>query len=218
MRIEDEVFGKYTVNKSKLLDYGFTCSEDNYVYKTTLVKADFEIVIEYSDAFRGKVIDLGTGEEYVNYRLPGASGFSAEIKDEFTSLLEDIRDKCCENQLFITEQARRINTFIQNEYSVNPEFLWKKLPSYAAFRKSSSKKWFALIGTVAYNKLNKASNDDSTVEIINIKVKIVDDHLGKPGFFPAYHMNKKSWITILFDNKVDDEVIKALINESYESV
>ena len=36
------------------------------------------------------------------------------------------------------------------------------------------------------------------------------------GFFPAYHMNKENWISILLDGSVPEDVIKNLINMSYE--
>ena len=34
------------------------------------------------------------------------------------------------------------------------------------------------------------------------------------GFYPAYHMNKKNWITILLDDTISDEVIMCLIEKS----
>ena len=39
------------------------------------------------------------------------------------------------------------------------------------------------------------------------------EHLWKS--YPAYHMNKKSWITILLDGTVPFENIKQQIDESY---
>ncbi len=36
------------------------------------------------------------------------------------------------------------------------------------------------------------------------------------GIFPAYHMNKKHWVSV--DTSVDDELLKKLINNSYELV
>lgn len=36
------------------------------------------------------------------------------------------------------------------------------------------------------------------------------------GFYPAYHMNKNSWITIALDGKADEEKIKWLLDMSFE--
>ena len=33
---------------------------------------------------------------------------------------------------------------------------------------------------------------------------------------PAYHMNKEHWNTIIIDEKVDGELVKELIEQSYE--
>ena len=38
---------------------------------------------------------------------------------------------------------------------------------------------------------------------------------GKPGFCPAYHMNKDKWITILLDGSAEKEDITALLAMSY---
>ena len=37
------------------------------------------------------------------------------------------------------------------------------------------------------------------------------------GFFPAYHMNKASWITVALDGSVPDEQIKMLLDMSYNA-
>ena len=35
------------------------------------------------------------------------------------------------------------------------------------------------------------------------------------GFYPAYHMNKKSWITVVLDETLKDATIMELIEKSY---
>ena len=37
------------------------------------------------------------------------------------------------------------------------------------------------------------------------------------GLFPAYHMNKDSWITVALDGSAPDEKIKMLLSESYNA-
>ena len=39
----------------------------------------------------------------------------------------------------------------------------------------------------------------------------------EPGFFPAYHMSKDSWITVALDGSVSDDKIKMLLDMSYEA-
>ena len=38
----------------------------------------------------------------------------------------------------------------------------------------------------------------------------------EPGFFPAYHMSKDSWITVALDGSVSDDKTKMLLDMSYE--
>ena len=38
------------------------------------------------------------------------------------------------------------------------------------------------------------------------------------GFYKAYHMNKKSWISVILDNTLDNEIIYSLIDQSYNNV
>ena len=33
---------------------------------------------------------------------------------------------------------------------------------------------------------------------------------------PAYHMNKEHWNTIIIDEKVDEDLVKELIEQSYQ--
>lgn len=38
----------------------------------------------------------------------------------------------------------------------------------------------------------------------------------KEGFFPAYHMNKENWISILLDGTVSADEIEPLLELSYQ--
>mgnify|MGYP002421783608 CR=1 FL=1 len=40
--------------------------------------------------------------------------------------------------------------------------------------------------------------------------------LEEKGFYPAYHMNKEHWNTIIVDEKVDENLVKELIEQSYQ--
>ena len=66
----------------------------------------------------------------------------------------------------------------------------------------------------------KFENKSGEVEVLNIKLdKLkIQDLLNKKGYYPAYHMNKKSWISIILDYTVDNEIIYSLIDQSYNNV
>ena len=60
-------------------------------------------------------------------------------------------------------------------------------------------------------------NRDGNVDILNVKCDpiMIGSLRGKPGFCPAYHMNKDKWITILLDGSAEKEDITALLAMSY---
>ena len=55
------------------------------------------------------------------------------------------------------------------------------------------------------------------VDVLNVKCDpiLIGSLRQQKGFFPAYHMNKDSWISILLDNSVSADEIKNLIEMSY---
>ncbi len=221
MTIEQEIFSNFFIAEEKLVGYGFQPDGDKLVYVKTLPMGDFTVILEYNGIMiTGKMIDHAIDEEYTNFRVSNASGFSAQVKQQYIELLLDIREKCCQNLYFKSAQAQRINKYIYEAYDGTPEFLWKNIPSYGAFRLKGSKKWYAIIGTVPLYKLDRTSNSRKEVEGINVKVDSdrIKDILAQRGYYPAYHMNKKCWVSIILDDTLGDTEIENLIDDSYKSV
>ncbi len=105
---------------------------------------------------------------------------------------------------------------ISNQYGVEPEYLWPKTPDCCIFRHTSNRKWFAVIMKVAGNKLGLNTNQPQ--DIINVKCDayLISTLCQSKGYFPAYHMNKQAWLSILLDGTVAKEEIIKLIDLSYE--
>lgn len=114
-------------------------------------------------------------------------------------------------------QANIVVKHIKSEYGANPEFLWPdRYPGYAVFRHGDNRKWFALIGVVKRRSLGL--DGDESVEIINLKFdknQTYDFAETSDHIFPAYHMNKNNWITVLLDGALPDEMVFELIERSY---
>lgn len=220
MTIEQNLFKKHIIDKNLLKKYGFKLNGEKFLYETNILNDEFKIVVEFDGQICGKIFDISTGDEYTNFRIESSSGFSSEVRENFIKILTDIRDKCTENKLFQTKQALAINKYISEKYQDAPEFLWKNLPTYAVFRKKQSNKWYAIIGTVPLNKVNKNSNSSEIVEIINVKVNKdkIKEVLQQKGIYEAFHMNKKNWVTIIFDKTLKDFEIEHFIDESYNNV
>lgn len=46
----------------------------------------------------------------------------------------------------------------------------------------------------------------------------IPDLLKKKGFYPAYHMNKKNWVTIILDDTLSDTEIMQYVKTSYRLI
>ena len=73
--------------------------------------------------------------------------------------------------------------------------------------------------TVLRNKITKIEKDNDLVDVINIKLdnEKIEKLLNNKGFYPAYHMNKKNWLSIILDNTLEDDYVMELIDDSFNS-
>ena len=218
MTIEEELFKKTRVDFNKILKYGFKKDKDCYKYSKNIMNNSFriDVLINKDGIVKGKVFDLAFNEEYTNFRIEENRGsFVSQVNNEFLKLLKNIKDSCYIKKDFIYEQTNRIANAIKQKYGDDPEFEWEKFPGYATFKNKDSKKWYGLIMNIDKNKLDKKLTGE--VEIINIKLEPneIENLLKIEGFYPAYHMNKKSWITIILNNTISDEEILRLIDKSH---
>jgi len=106
--------------------------------------------------------------------------------------------------------------YAENKYNIKPDYPFGKYPHYAVLRHLDDNKWFGLVMNVSKDKLGLKGEGE--VDILDIKCHpaIVDDLKTKPGFRPAYHMNKDHWLTVLLDGSVPKEQVFALLEESYD--
>ncbi len=110
-----------------------------------------------------------------------------------------------------------LEQFINENYNAESNYPWLKYPNYEVFRHSNNRKWFALIMDIPKNKLGLPGTD--IIDVVNFKCDplLIGSLLKEAGFFPAYHMNKESWITVALDKSVNDDTIKMLLGMSYDA-
>ena len=217
MNLEYEIFKKSKLNKDKLLDYGFKKEKNYYIIKKDIMNNCMKVeVIIKDEEVSSKVIDKDFNEEYTAFRNENKSGaFSNKVKEELEEVLIDIREKCSKKESFIFEQSNRLENYIKEKYGDTPSFEWETSPGFGIFRNKDTKKWYALVMNIDKSKLDKEKSGE--VEIVNIKLdeNEIIDLLKKDGFYPAWHMNKKYWISILLNDTIDDNILFSLIDESY---
>ena len=108
-----------------------------------------------------------------------------------------------------------LTEYIASQYGISPDFPWAKYPDIAVFRHNNSRKWFGLLMSIPRTKLGLTSQEP--VEILNVKCppEMVLSLRSSSGFFPAYHMNKEHWITVLLDGTVDADEVLFFLNQSF---
>ena len=109
-----------------------------------------------------------------------------------------------------------LESCILNHYAAQPDYPWADTPRAAVFRHAGNRKWFALVMEVPRDKLGLPGTEK--LDIVNFKCDpiLISSLRGETGIFPAYHMNKSSWITAALDGSVPAETIKLLLDVSYE--
>lgn len=92
-----------------------------------------------------------------------------------------------------------LQRYIFDHYSTEPDYPWADAPNHAVFRHGGNRKWFALILDVPRNKLGLPGTQ--MIDVVNLKCDpiLIGSLRGEPGIFPAYHMNKDSWLSVALD-------------------
>ena len=208
---------EYNFKKEKLLQYGFKEEADKLVYKKEILDSNFLIEIVFVNSqLLIEVYDLEFDEIYSLYSVDSAVGETVQnIREHVEKLLSSILGLADESGKISSE----IIDYCNNKYGENHVNPFKKHPDILAFVNEKNK-WYALFSGVDYNKLNKNTDITTKVKILNVKYptdKILEIIENK-NIFPAYHMNKKHWISIVLDKNIKLETIKELIDISYSLV
>ncbi len=218
MNIEDKIFQRYIPVFEKLEKYGFKKQENHFfiekLFKDDLFKA--VIIVELDGKVSGTVYDLENDDEFLPLRIENQQGaFVGEVRAEYELILENVRDNCFTKKYYIYPQSNRITNLIIEKYGDKPEFLWDTSPGSGIFRNPDTEKWYLAILDVDRSKIQKKKK--GLVEVADLKLapENVEKLLKKEHYYPAYHMNKKYWLTIILDDSVSDEKIMELIEESH---
>lgn len=105
--------------------------------------------------------------------------------------------------------------YIGEEYGVSPDYPWARTPNFAIFRHPHNHKWFCALMDLTEDKLGLAGT--RLIDALNLKCDpvLIGSLRNTPGIFPAYHMNKEHWITVVLSGEVTEETLHSLIDLSY---
>ena len=210
-----EIFKSYQFNKEKAHAYGFVENGEVWSYSCQILQGDFVMTVSITpDNVSFLVFDQETGDLYPQVHMKSMRGsFVGSVREACLEILYQIRKACFEVQDFICPQTKRIMAQVQEKHGNQLEYLWEKSPDTAVLRHEGNQKWYAVLMRIPWDKLEKGR--EGLVEAVNLKHDQVADLLSKKGIYPAFHMNKRYWLSLALDDSLQDEEVIELIEKSW---
>ena len=106
-------------------------------------------------------------------------------------------------------------SYCLSTYSTSPDYPFEEDFVTAVLRHANNRKWYAIAMRVSRRKFGFDS--DEIIDVVNLKLptETFGSFGADDGVYPAYHMNKLHWISVLLPDAPDD-VVQFLVNASYE--
>lgn len=101
-------------------------------------------------------------------------------------------------------------------YGTSPDYPFDEDFEMAVLRHTDNRKWYAIVMKVSRRKFGFDS--DEVIDVVNLKLptEMFGSFGVADGVYPAYHMNKLHWISVLLPDAPED-VVQFLVNVSFEA-
>ena len=111
---------------------------------------------------------------------------------------------------------RELLEYCLNTYDTLPDYPFDDWMESAVLRHMDNRKWYAVVMKVSRCKFGFDS--DEVIDVVNLKlpIEMFGSFGAADGVYPAYHMNKLHWISVLLPDAPDD-VVRFLVNVSFEA-
>ena len=212
----ENYFDRYTFQPEKGMAYGFEKIEAGYEYQCPVLSDTFLLKVRVCDRkISFQVYDQDTGDEYIQIHLEQLQGnFVGQVREACQESLARIRQACFEVEDFLYPQTKRLMAYISLHYQGTIEYLWERSPESGAIRHRDTLKWYGVFMTIDWNKLDAGKS--GKIEVLNVKSDQVAQFVQQKGIYPAFHMNKKYWVSIPLDGIIADEELFALVDSSWQ--
>ena len=210
-----DIFGNKKANYQKLESFGFVKNGKAYEYQKRILNGLFNLFLTITDEkIDVNVIEVESQEPYSLVFTQEAQGsFVGKVREEVENFLRQVCDLCFDENIFKNKQTKDVIEYIENKYGDKLEFLWEKFSKDAICRRKDNKKWYALFVGIKESKV--FGNSEKENEFLILRGENVESLFDNISLFPAYHMNKKNWFTILLNRSLPNEMIYELLDKSY---
>lgn len=114
---------------------------------------------------------------------------------------------------------KQLQQYALERYGDVPSYPFANYPEIAVLRHGVDGKWYALFTDVPAEKFGlEVTKPDEMVSVVNLKCNPDDSPAlcMQADIFPAWHMNKKHWISVLLDRSAPLPLVEELLACSYE--
>ena len=103
-----------------------------------------------------------------------------------------------------------------NTYGTSPDYPFDEDFETAVLRHADNRKWYAIVMKVSRRKFG--FDNDEVIDVVNLKLptEMFGSFGAADGVYPAYHMNKLHWISVLLPDAPED-IVQFLVNVSFEA-
>jgi len=212
------LLARYTFPQALLSQEGFQENEGIYSLKKTFSDSNFYGIIRIGDSlFDIKVYETSFDEEYIPFTLkttqsPLVAGLKEQVNEWVNALIEKAEES--------NDMVKQTMAYCEQKSGLSPDHPFDEgsHPTSSVYRIAKAGKWFALFMRIKPASLGLEG--EKTLEVVNLKEdpETMDKIVDHVHVFPAYHMNRKYWITLVLDSTLPLETMKALIDGSYHEV
>ena len=103
-----------------------------------------------------------------------------------------------------------------DSYGTSPDYPFDEDFETAVLRHADNRRWYAIVMRVSRRKFGFACDD--FIDVVNLKlpIEMFGSFGASDGVYPAYHMNKLHWISVLLPDATED-VLAFLMGVSFEA-
>ena len=107
-------------------------------------------------------------------------------------------------------------SYCLDTYGTSPDYPFDEDFDTAVLRHDDNRKWYAIVMRISRRKFGFDS--DEVVDVVNLKlpVEMFGSFATSDGVYPAYHMNKLHWISVLLPDAPED-LVQFLVDVSFEA-
>lgn len=100
-------------------------------------------------------------------------------------------------------------------YGTSPDYPFADDLHTAVLRHATNGKWYALVMRLAPKRLGLTGEGHLDVVNLKLPVEMCGSFSPEDGVYPAYHMNKLHWVSVVL-GEATDRLIQFLLHASYQ--